>query len=70
MLDDAAQVRQDYRPGRPCKREGAEHTRPLAVRLTDAGRRRVADSAERTGQPMSAVVRVAIDEYLGRRPAA
>lgn len=70
VLDRAARIRQDYSPGRPRSGAKAEETRPLAVRLTDADRRRLADYAERTGQPMSAVVRAAIDEYLGRHPAA
>lgn len=69
VLDHAAEIRQDYRPGRPRKGDAAEGTRPLAVRLTDADRRRLVDYAERTGQPMSAVIRAAIDEYLGEHPA-
>lgn len=64
------EVRPDYRPGRPRAGVVAEETRPLAVRLTASDRRRLADYAERTGQPMSAVIRSAIEEYLGRHPAA
>lgn len=70
VLDHDAKIRQDYRPGRPHRGDPVEETRPLAVRLTDADRRRLADYAERTGQPMSAVIRAALDEYLGRHPAA
>lgn len=70
VLDHAAVIRQDYRPGRPRRGDAAEETRPLAVRLTGADRRRLADYAEQTGQPMSAVIRAAIDEYLGKHPVA
>ena len=66
----AVEIRPDYRPGRPRTGDVAEETRPLAVRLTESDRRRLADYAERTGQPMSAVIRSAIDEYLARHPAA
>ena len=70
VLDRTEEVRPDYRPGRPPRGEAAEETRPLAVRLTAADRHRLAEYAERTGQPMSAVIRAAIDEYLGKHPAA
>lgn len=70
VIDRSVEVRQDYRPGRPRRGDAAEETRPLAVRLTDADRHRLAEYAERTGQPMSAVIRAAIDEYLGKHPAA
>ncbi|MDV8002830.1 ribbon-helix-helix protein, CopG family [Rhodococcus sp. IEGM 1408] len=63
-------IRPDYRPGRPRGGDVAEETRPLAVRLTESDRRRLADYAERTRQPMSAVIRAAIEEYLGTHPAA
>lgn len=66
----SVEVRPDYRPGRPRRGDEAEGTRPLAVRLTAADRRRLAEYAERTGQPMSAVIRAAVDEYLGNHPAA
>lgn len=70
VVDRSVQVRPDYRPGRPRRGDLAEGTRPLAVRLTDADRHRLAEYAERTGQPMSAVIRAAIEEYLGTHPAA
>ncbi|MFD6896140.1 ribbon-helix-helix protein, CopG family [Rhodococcus sp. NPDC060086] len=70
VLDNSVEVRPDYRPGRPRSGNAAEETRPLAVRLTEADRRRLAEYAERTGRPMSAVIRAAIDEYLSRHPAA
>lgn len=70
VLSDTAEVREDYRVGRPHKGDPVAGTRPLAVRLTAADRRRLADYADRTGQPMSTVIRAAIEEYLGRHPAA
>ncbi|WP_411741143.1 ribbon-helix-helix protein, CopG family [Rhodococcus sp. IEGM 1408] len=70
VIERSVEVRPDYRPGRPRRGDAAEGTRPLAVRLTDADRHRLAEYAERTGQPMSAVIRAAIDEYLGRHPVA
>lgn len=70
VIDRSAEVRPDYRPGRPRRGDAAVGTRPLAVRLTDADRHRLAEYAERTGQPMSAVIRAAIDEYLGKHSAA
>lgn len=70
VVDGSVDVRPDYRPGRPRNGDAGGETRPLAVRLTDADRKRLAEYAERTGQPMSAVIRAAIDEYLGRHPAA
>ena len=70
VLDRSAEVRPDYQVGRPRSGDVAEETRPLAVRLTDSDRHRLAEYAERTGQPMSAVIRAAIDEYLGNHPAA
>lgn len=70
VVERSVEVRPDYQPGRPRRGDAAEETRPLAVRLTDADRHRVAEYAERTGQPMSAVIRAAIDEYLGNHPAA
>lgn len=70
VIESSVEVRPDYRPGRPRRGAQAEVTRPLAVRLTDADRHRLAEYAERTGQPMSAVIRAAIDEYLGNHPAA
>lgn len=65
-----AEVRPDYLPGRPRKGEAGQGSRPLAVRLTEADRTRFAEFAQRTGQPMSAVIRAAIDEYLGNHPTA
>lgn len=70
VIGHSVEVRPDYRPGRPRQGDAAEGTRPLAVRLTDADRHRLAEYAERTGQPMSAVIRAAIDEYLGKHSAA
>lgn len=70
MIDRSVEVRPGYQPGRPRRGGAAEGARPLAVRLTDADRHRLAGYAERTGQPMSAVIRAAIDEYLGNHPAA
>lgn len=70
VIESSVEVRPDYRPGRPRRGAAAEETRPLAVRLTDTDRHRLAEYAERTGQPMSAVIRAAIDEYLGNHPAA
>ncbi|MBB1040438.1 ribbon-helix-helix protein, CopG family [Dietzia sp. DQ11-44] len=70
VIDSPAEVRPDYRHGRPRRGDAVEETRPLAVRLTESDRRRLADYADRTGQPMSAVIRAAIDEYLGKHPAA
>lgn len=70
VINRSVEVRPDYQPGRPRRGDAAEETRPLAVRLTDADRHRLAKYAERTGQPMSAVIRAAIDEYLGNHPAA
>lgn len=68
VIEPSVEVRPDYLPGRPRRGDAAEETKPLAVRLTAADRRRLAEYAERTGKPMSAVIRAAIDEYLGNHP--
>lgn len=70
VVDRSVEVRPDYQPGRPRRGDATEETRPLTVRLTEADRDRLAEYAERTGQPMSAVIRAAIDEYLSNHPAA
>jgi len=69
VVDHSVGVRPCYRPGRPRQEDETEETRPLAVRLTDADRQRLAEYAGRTGQPMSMVIRAAIDECLGNDPA-
>ena len=69
-LPDNVEIRPDYAVGRPPRGQSKGDSRPLAVRLTDADRQRLADYAARTGQPMSAVVRAAIEEFLARHPAA
>ncbi|MDN5746667.1 MAG: hypothetical protein L0H31_16340 [Nocardioidaceae bacterium] len=70
VVHNSATIRPDYAVGRPPKGQGSGDSRPLAVRLTDEDRQKLADFAERTSQPMSAVIRAAITEYLDRHPAA
>lgn len=70
VVDGSVSIREDYRPGRPRTGDIAEQTRPMAVRLTDSDRRRLADYAERTGQSMSTIIRTALNDYLDTHPAA
>lgn len=70
IVDGSVSIREDYRPGRPRTGDIAEQTRPMAVRLTDSDRRRLADYAERTGQSMSTIIRTALNDYLDSHPAA
>ena len=69
-IPDGVEIRPDYAVGRPPRGQGKGDSQPLAVRLTDADRKQLADYAAHTGQPMSAVIRAAIKEFLARHPAA
>ncbi len=49
VVDHSVEVRPGYRPRRPRRGDAAEETWPLAVRLTDADRQRLAEYADRMG---------------------